>query len=142
QFAENFTNISILDTESIDKLNDFESEITLKKQNVQSIASITYYDTDGAQQTQADYFLDTREIKAILMPVYDNSWPDTNKNYENVVITYQSGYTSIPEGIDQAGLILIGSMYDQRENHITAVSINSVPLSAEYLLNQYKIHAL
>ncbi|MCP3848968.1 MAG: phage gp6-like head-tail connector protein, partial [Gammaproteobacteria bacterium] len=65
-----------------------------------------------------------------------------NQNYENVVITYQSGYTAIPEAINQAVLLLVGSMYDQRENHITAVSINTIPVSAEYLLNPYKVHAL
>lgn len=138
-FAENYTNTAILDAEYIDKLDDFQKEIMFKHENIQSITSITYYDADDVQQTQTDYFLDTRKQQTVLTAIYDEEWPDTNNNYENVVITYQAGYATIPDQINQAVLLVVGSLYEQRENHIVGMPISSVPVSAEYLLNPYRL---
>lgn len=138
-FAEKYTGITIVDDEKVDYLQDFKDPITLKHTNVQSITSITYYDLNDAQQSQTDYYLDNRNPVNTLSPLYEGVWPDTNQDYENVVITYQAGYTTIPDLINQAVLLIIGSLYEQRENHIIGVSINKIPVSAEYLLNQYRI---
>jgi len=138
QFAETYTSISILDIEQVDKLDDFQSEITLNHPNTQSITSITYSDTDDAQQTQTDYYLDTREYNDTLTPLNNESWPDTNQAYENVVITYQTGFATIPEQINQAVLLIITDLYENRGGIILGVSLNKTN-AAEYLLNPYKI---
>jgi uncharacterized phiE125 gp8 family phage protein len=137
-FAENYTGRKIRDQEVSESLDDFKEEIELKYNPVQSITSITYYDSNDTQQSQTDYFLDTKELRAILKPDYDDSWPSTNCDYENVVITYQVGYSTIPDAVNQAVLLIIGSLYDQRENHI-GTTINKIPVSAEYLLSPYRI---
>ena len=137
-FVEKYCDSIILDTEKVDYLDCFQSEIMLKHSPVQSITSIAYNDEDSASQSQTDYYLDTREQRAVLKPKYGETWPATDNTYENVVITYQSGYASTPEQVNQAVLMLIGSLYEQRENHIIGVSIDTIPLSAEYLLEPYR----
>lgn len=138
-FAENYTNRIINQDSKELKLESFDSVIQLPYLPVQSITSIAYEDTDDNAQVFADYYLDLRELFAKVMPDNDASWPGTNGDYENIVITYVAGYTSIPEQIDQAVLLIIGSLYAQRENHIAGVSIDTIPVSAEYLLNPYRV---
>lgn len=138
-FAENYTGLKILNGSVVEKFDNFTSEIELKYNPVNSITTITYYDTDDTQQSQTDYFLDTKKQKAILKPVYGEAWPATNCNYENIEITYDAGYATISDDINQAVLLIIGSLYEQRENHISGVSIDSVPVSSEYLLSPYRI---
>ena len=138
-FVEKYCDSTILDTEKVDYLDCFQSEIILKNSPAQSITSIAYNDEDSAAQSQTDYYLDTREQRAVLKPEYNDSWPSTDNTYGNVVITYQAGYASTPEQVNQAVLMIIGSLYEQRENHIIGVSIDKVPMSVELLLEPYRI---
>ena len=138
-FAENYTNRIINQVYKELKLETFTDVIQLPYLPVQSITSIDYKDSDDNAQVFADYYLDLRELFAKLMPGKYYSWPNTNEDYENIVITYVAGYTTIPEQINQAVLLIIGSLYEQRENHIVGVSIDTIPVSAEYLLNPYRV---
>lgn len=138
QLAEKYTNTAILDAEKIDYLDDFEDLIYLKFSPVQSITSIAYNDEDGNQQAQSDYYLNSRNQRATLKPIYNGTWPITDNTYENVVITYKAGYATIPDQINQAVLLIVGSLYEQRENH-SNVPANKVPVSAEYLLDPFRI---
>jgi uncharacterized phiE125 gp8 family phage protein len=137
-FCENYTGRIIRDQSITESLDDFSGDIELKYNPVQSITSITYYDSDDVQQSQSTYFLDTRDLRAVLKPDYNESWPTTNGDFENIEITYQVGYSTIPYQIEQAVFLIIGSLYEQRENH-TNLTINNVPVSAEYLLSPYRI---
>lgn len=141
-YAERYTNTIILDTQKIDYLDDFADEITLKNTPVQSITTVTYYDTDDVQQSQSDYYLDTRKAETILKPLNNEVFPSTNGDYANVVITYQAGYSTIPKQIDQAVLLLIGSLYEQRENHVAGITMTKSVVSAEYLLDPYRVDTL
>lgn len=141
-WAEQYCGIAILDAEKVDYLDDFEDEIYLNYNPVQSITSIKYDDADGVQQTQSDYYLDDRAQEAYIKPIYNGTWPLTNNDYENVIITYQAGYATIPDQINQAVLLIVGSLYEQRENHITGTTIQKVPVAAEYLLAPYRIPAV
>lgn len=138
-FAEKYTGTAILDAEKIDYLDCFSDEIVLNYSPVQSITSIAYNDEDGNAQSQTSYYLDDRNQKVVLKPVYLDTFPSTDNTYENVVITYQAGYATIPDQINQAVLLVIGSLYEQRENHISGISAFDVPVSAEYLLTPYRI---
>lgn len=139
QVAENYTNRVIIPSVKTLKLEFFPDVIYLPFLPVVSIDSIEYSDAAGITQPFTDYYLNLRDEVANITPQKDATFPGTNEDYENLVVTYNAGYIVIPKQINQAVLLIIGSMYIQRENHITATSINEIPLSAEYLLNAYRV---
>lgn len=138
QIAENYTSTTIIQAEKIDYLDDFDYAITMANNPVISITSIAYNDADSITQSQTDFYLDNRDTIAVLKPLQNQAWPTTDQDHENVVITYQAGYTTIPAAIDSAVLLIVGSLYEQRENHI-AGALSRVPMSAEYLLTPYRV---
>jgi uncharacterized phiE125 gp8 family phage protein len=58
-------------------------------------------------------------------------------------VKYSVGYgelsSDVPEGIKQAVLITIGNWYENRQTVITGRTATELPLSSQYLLEQYKI---
>lgn len=139
EFASDYTNRVIIEVTKELRLDDFQEEIQLPYLPVIGITSIEYKDSDDVDQAFNDYYLDLRDLFATVKAKKGFSFPATNGDYENVVITYTVGYTTIPDKINQAILLIIGSMYTQRENQIIGVSIDTVPVSAEYLLNSYRV---
>lgn len=85
--------------------------IALPLRPVSSISSITYYDTDDAQQTLATsvYGLDTARNAIYLKN--DQDWPDVNGQHNGIVITFVVGHgadaTSVPETAKQAILLQV-----------------------------------
>jgi len=141
EFVENYTSRVILPISETDELDCFPAQITLEKVTVNSVTSITYYDTDGNQQTLSsdDYYVNLRNTWATIELATDAEWPDTNEEPENIVVTYSVGYSSIPDSIEHAVKLIAGSLYEQRENHIVGTIISKVPVSAEYLLDNYTV---
>lgn len=114
---------------------------------VQSILSVVYVTTDG-QQTLTDYQLDTNQEPATLWPAAGVSWPST-KDYQKdaVRVRYQVGYDlagdspnqyPLPLPIKQAILLVVGSLYENREA-TAPIEIKAVPMTAEFLLRPYRV---
>ena len=98
------------------------AEIELRRPPVQSITSVVYIDSDGAEQTLAasEYQLDAVSSPARLAPAYGKSWPATRSVYNAVTVTFKAGYgdnsdNSIPHTARQAILMLVGYWYENRE---------------------------
>ena len=140
--VQNYTNRAIIQSIEILKLDTFQDKITIPETPVISLSSIAYNDEDGVLQAFTDYYLNNRCLYATIEAADGFSFPTTDGTPENVVITYETGYTVIPTPIEQACLLIIGSLYEQRENHIIGVQINEIPVSAEYLLNAYRVLGL
>lgn len=88
---------------------------------IQSITSITYYDTDNMQQTLSN---ETYTILEDPLGVYvtlqvGQTWPDVACREDAVTITYVAGYgataSSVPAPIRQAIMLLVGQWYENRE---------------------------
>ncbi len=137
--AEDYCNRAIVATTKTLMLDVFPDVIELPIAPVISIDNIDYQNTDDATQSFTDFYLNLRKLKATIEPTTNNEWPETYDNKEVVTISYQVGYSAIPPVIKHAILLIIGSLYEQRENHIVGVKTNKIPLSAEYLLNPYRI---
>lgn len=109
-----------------------------------SVTSFKYDDADGDEQTLvAD--TDYRVIggdgliagKSELAPVYGGAWPTARCDHGSVRITYQAGYPvaggevvdAMPEQIKAWVLLVVGSLYSQRESVATTSSggIASLP---------------
>lgn len=118
-------------------------EIRLAMPPLIAVATVEYYDSDGVEQTldAAEYYEDNKSKPARLVPV--TSWPATQCRPNAVTITYTAGYgtaaTSVPQVIKQAMLLMIGEMYENREETVIGTIVSSLPLTAERLLRPFRL---
>ena len=127
-------------------LDWFPAVIYLRYPPVQTVASITYYDTAGTSTTLSadDYIYDLQSEMARITPAYGKTWPSIQSRIAAVTVNYTAGYATaaaVPEPIKHAMLLLVGYWYSMRD----AVAIgNNKPaefavdaLLAPYLVAEY-----
>lgn len=118
--------------------DSFPETIELIKGPVISVTSVQYVDSDGVTQTYStdDYTVDIQGDVARIKPV--DSWPDIDDIMNAVIVTYQAGYGSasdVPEDIKAAMLLIIGKLYQDRED-----TVKRMPTHAQWLLDPYKVY--
>jgi len=140
-----YTNQYFLDT-VVEQYSDKWSEIyTLYKSPVSSITHIKYYDTNDTEQTWSDtnYILDDVSKPARIGLAVDATLPSLSDRINAVHVKYTVGYgtasTDVPDGIKQAVLLTLGNWYENRQTVITGRTATELPLSSQYLLDQYKV---
>lgn len=106
-----------------------------------SVESIKYFDAANVEQTlsAAEYYVDTISKPGRLVPA--SSWPGTFTRPNAVSIEVTAGFgasSDVPQLIKQAMLLMIGSMYEDREE-TTAVSTSFMPVSSEMLLRPFRL---
>lgn len=91
--------------------------INLPLPPLQSVASITYVDTNGVTQTWAaeDYTVDA--VSGRIFPAYGRWYPATRNVPNAVTVRFTCGYpaANVPESIRAAMLLLVGDLYENRE---------------------------
>jgi len=97
---------------------------------LQSITSISYYDTAGTLQVLSDtaYIVEPAFEPGIVEPV--DSWPSTKTRAGAVRIRFVAGYanaTAVPRTLWAAMLLAIGDMYENRETGVVGVSYADNP---------------
>ena len=94
QFAENYMQRAIVQQTRELRLDAFCDGIDLDFPNLQSVVSVKYIDTDGAEQTMdaADYEVDTYGYIGSVYPAYGKSWPTARAQKNAVRIQYKCGY--------------------------------------------------
>lgn len=129
----------------------FKAPMVLDNAPVTSVTSVQYIDRDGVTQT-ADpslYVVDTRQSRAKIEKAWGETWPDTRDgDQQTVTVTYVAGYevgdspesNPMPESLRQAALMIVGALYENRENFIIGASVAEVPVSAKFLMSPYRIH--
>jgi len=140
-----YTNQYFLNT-VVEQYSDKWSEIyTLYKSPVSSITHIKYYDTNDTEQTWSDtnYILDDVSKPARIGLAVDATLPSLSDRINAVHVKYTVGYgtasTDVPDGIKQAVLLTLGNWYENRQTVITGRTATELPLSSQYLLDQYKV---
>jgi uncharacterized phiE125 gp8 family phage protein len=150
--AEIYTNRSLIDKQVVlmhDRI-PVDRVIKLPRCPVKSVVSVKYLDIDDTWQTLSTelYSVDNAAEPS---KIYFKEHIEDLKHGINVVhITYNTGYGNreifgtvypnpFPESIKNAILMLVRTMYDQRDDYVKGMMINQVPQSAEYLLNQHRI---
>ena len=111
---------------------------------LQSVTSIKYLDTTGTEQTLASstYRVDAVSEPGRIALDYGKSWPSTHPVINAVTVRFVAGYgaaAAVPEPIRQAILILIGELYEQRQESIIGNIQSSVPFGVRALLTPYKV---
>ena len=128
-----------------------EGEILLPLPPLQSVTSIEYDDGDGLPQTLAtsEYTVDTVSEPG-WVTFGEGGWPTTFDGINAVRIRYVAGYSpssdsppdltaNVPASIKAAMLLLIGSMFANREQTIVGVIASQLPFGVEQLLRPYRI---
>lgn len=137
EFAEHYTGRALAPQTLELALDTFPADgIELIRSPVTSITSIKYMDADGVEQTlaTADYSLNDYGVTASVEPAADTEWPETQDVANAVKVRYVAGYTEIPKTVKAAMLLLIGHLYENRQEG-TAFKVEQLPLGVKALLN-------
>jgi len=133
-------------TTIVEQYSDTWAEFyTLYKSPVSEITHIKYYDSDDTEQTLAssNYILDDVSKPARIGISVKGSLPNLANRINAIHVKYTVGYgsasTDVPDGIKQAVLLTLGNWYENRQTVITGRTATELPLSSQYLLDQYKI---
>ena len=121
--------------------------IRLPRPPLVSVTSIKYTDEDGNESTfsSAAYVVDTDSTKGRVVLKSGETWPsDTLAAANGVRVRYVAGYgeaSAVPRPIRQAILLLIGTLYENRESVLVAqgVTVAQLPFGVEALLMPYRI---
>ena len=148
------------------RLSSFPGEIRVPLPPCQSIDSIKYIDKDDVEQTlpTADYqvfgihsTVNTNfpaALQATLGTTYDSgpatitpatgkSFPSTKSDHqEAVTVLFTAGYgldfVNVPLPLQQAILMDVGHMYENRESFIVGQSFTEVPMGYMALISNYR----
>ena len=118
-----------------------------------SVESVKYLDAAGTLQTVAaeDYAVRTAETPGEIVPAYGKFWPAARATEDAVRVEFTCGYVvkedeeaeawtpAVPEGIRRAVLLVVGTLYANRESVITGTTATPLPQSAEWLLSSYRV---
>ena len=117
------------------------SQIVLPYPPLGSITHLKYYDTDNAQQTwsASNYTVGKFINQKGFIEIKDGvSVPDLYSRSDAIEIKFVCGYGSsasdVPQAIIQAILLIVGRMYELRED-----SVSRLPKASEYILDSYRV---
>ena len=108
-----------------------------------SVASVKYVDGDFALQTldPADYVVRPYETPGEIVPARGMTWPSALAEPDAVQVEFTCGYgapDAVPEAIRRAVLLLVGTLYANRET-VAPVAMQEVPQTATWLLGPYRV---
>lgn len=115
-------------------------EIVIPLRPVTEVYAIEYLDDAGVKQTLAatSYRVDVNNFLTRIRPAYGESWPSTRAEIGNVEIRFTAGYENeaggVPEHLKQGLLLLIGHLYENREDSVIGVSVQSLPRGYDALV--------
>lgn len=160
QAIESYCNILILDSLVLQYCDTWEDTYQLYFSSVKNllknqgaptpwvvVTSIQYYDTAGTLQTWAstEYIVDDTSMPArIGLDPDGDGYPNLENRMNAIIVTYKVGMefsdiAKIPDALKQAGLILVGQWYENRQEAVVGRSVGVIPLTARYLMDPYKI---
>ncbi|MET0154747.1 MAG: head-tail connector protein [Rickettsiales bacterium] len=119
--------------------------IGLRRPPVQSVESVAYIDANGTERTLSPDIYDVslhREIPEIRLKDGE-AWPETANAPECVTVRFVAGYgdspADVPYPIRQAILLVVGHLYENREDVSFGAQAAELPKGAGHLLSPYKI---
>jgi uncharacterized phiE125 gp8 family phage protein len=129
----------------LDRFPAWEQYIPLPK--TQSVASVKYIDTNGAEQTLAadQYLVDTKSEPGRIAPAFGLIWPVTRWQTNAVTIRFTCGYggaADVSDGIKNWMLMRIKTLWDNRSEISVDTRITLVELPPEFvdgLLDDYTV---
>lgn len=130
----------------LDKFPENKRFIQIPLPVLQSVASVKYKDQGGVEATwdASNYIIDTKSQPGRIMLGYNKSWPSIELYPAGAItIEFKAGYgddgLSVPESIKAAIKLILGHLYEHREEVNIGNIVNLVPVSAKALLAPGKI---
>jgi uncharacterized phiE125 gp8 family phage protein len=139
QYVEKVTNRILMTSTVQEFYNDYiPCSLELRFSPVQSLTFLKYMDEDEVLQTidAADYDKDLNSEPSVITPKL--SWPAVAAVKQVAEVEYVAGYESaaaVPANIKSAILLLVGEMYETREN-----SVKRLPTAVDHLLLTEKVY--
>lgn len=144
EWCEKYLGLAIANQTIEVALDAFDNPINLPFGPVVSVSYLRYLDADGVEQTIStpDYIFD--DFSGRLTPA--DSWPTPKVVTNAVKVRYQVGYSlpgesptnrQLPFAIRAAILLILGDLYEHRENSSTD-KLEQVPMAAQTLLDMYR----
>ncbi|QFT69611.1 Phage gp6-like head-tail connector protein [Labrenzia sp. THAF35] len=100
-----------------------------------------YYTPDTDVETELLTFRTfDAEVKfrgGYILPAIDEDWPDTNGEPASVRIRFTSGYDVVPAPVKHAAKLMIGTLFDNRED-VSEKKVYVVPQAIDRLLMPYR----
>ncbi len=128
-------------------LDCWPDTIVLPRPPHQSVTSVSYLDTAGTLQVlpTTDYQTDlsSDSLAGRIRPAYQKTWPSLQLDVFNPVrIRYVAGYGSnpsnVPDPIRSAILLLVGHLYENREDVVIGPNATEMPRGAKALMDPYR----
>ena len=140
-WVEALTNRQLITATWTLKLDRFPAfDIVLPKPPLQSVTSVKYVDQDGTQQTWADtnYSVDAPAgpyaLRGRIVPGYSIIYPITRAIPDAVEIEFIAGYgdaySDVPGLIRSALLVMVGELFERREESVVGGRVSPVVLRA------------
>lgn len=118
--------------------------IKLFRPPLNALKTVKYYDSDNTLTTFYDIAGDTSKLivdslrePARLYPAPGMTYPTTKSRPDAIEIIYDAGWSTasdVPAPVKQAILLIVGELYERREDFV-----KQLPTAAEYLLNPYRV---
>ena len=108
-----------------------------------SVENVAYVDREGVVVTldPSAYVVRTAETPGEIVPAYGTRWPAARVVADAVSVEFTCGYGApedVPEGIRRAVLLLVGTLYANRET-VAPVAMQEIPHTAQWLLGPYRV---
>ena len=137
--AEQITNLQLNVATWEGYMDAFPASVVLPKPPLVSVVKVEYVDVNGVTQPFTDYEVDAIAYPAVL---YFNSVPGDVRTdgFNNVIVTFESGYTDVPDAIQSWVLIYGLTMFENRENIVIGASFNADGKQYyDHLLDSFRI---
>jgi uncharacterized phiE125 gp8 family phage protein len=137
--VEDFARITVKQKTFDYRIRGFDNCMKLPHPPLISVDSVKYIDVDGVEQTLSSsvYDVDINKTPGEIRLAYNQTWPTVRDVENNVIVRFTAGYTTIPEKIKLAILLLVDHWYEHR-SAITELKLDNNPLGFESLLHTFK----
>jgi uncharacterized phiE125 gp8 family phage protein len=149
EYVENFTGYQLLSatyTQYLDKFPNKNTAIELLMNPVSAVTHVKYYDSNNTLQTwdTANYDTDLKGKPARITLANDATFPTVYDRTNAVEIKFVAGYastsaTGFPKQLLNAMYLIIGHLYENRQDVIVGSIVTEMKKGADSILRQYRI---
>ena len=149
EYVENFTGYQLLSatyTQYLDKFPNKNTAIELLMNPVSAVTHVKYYDSDNTLQTwnTSNYDTDLKGKPARITLANDATFPTVYDRTNAVEIKFVAGYastsaTGFPKQLLNAMYLIIGHLYENRQDVIVGSIVTEMKKGADSILRQYRI---
>lgn len=128
----------------LDEFPTGDDPIRIPRAPLASVTSVSYTDTAGDPQTWSsdDYKVSATRQPGIIRPAYGEVYPIARAEADSVTVRFVAGYgaaSAVPDLIKAAIKLIVGQMYEFREELISGTIINQLPTGAQRIIAMYDL---